>query len=93
MLEVLAQALECLQLRGDFSQLLLRLGDFHRLATSGNDALGLVLLGVAIWGVGFLLFRLSGATATIATIGLGVRRIWTCRSVTSKRPVAPSSDL
>jgi len=34
--------------------------------------LTLVLLGTAIWGAGFLLFRLSGATATIAAIGFGI---------------------
>lgn len=34
--------------------------------------LTLVLLGAAIWGVGFLLFRLSGATATVGAIGFGL---------------------
>ena len=34
--------------------------------------LTLILLGAALWGAGFLLFRLSGATATIAAIGFGI---------------------
>ena len=34
--------------------------------------LTLVILGAALWGAGFLLFRLSGATATIAAVGFGI---------------------
>jgi hypothetical protein len=34
--------------------------------------LTLVLLGAALWGAGFLVFRLSGATATIAAVGFGI---------------------
>lgn len=34
--------------------------------------LTLVILGAAIWGVGFLLFRLSGATAIVGAIGFGL---------------------
>ena len=45
MLEVLAQALERLQLRGDLGQALLRLGHFHRFAAIGEDAFGLFLGG------------------------------------------------
>src|SRR5690606_33525696 len=42
-LEVLAQALQRLQLRGDLGQALLGLGDLHLLAAVGEDALGLFL--------------------------------------------------
>ena len=34
--------------------------------------LTLVILGAALWGAGLLLFRLSGATATVAAIGFGI---------------------
>jgi hypothetical protein len=34
--------------------------------------LTLVIIGAALWGAGFLLFRLSGATAVIAAIGFGI---------------------
>lgn len=34
--------------------------------------LTLVILGAAIWGVGFLLFRLSGTTAIVGAIGFGL---------------------
>ena len=34
--------------------------------------LTLVILGAATWGIGFLLFRLSGATAIIGAIGFGI---------------------
>ena len=43
MLEVLAQALQRLQLRLHLGQLLLRLGDFHCLAAAGQHALGFFL--------------------------------------------------
>lgn len=34
--------------------------------------LTLIILGAALWGAGFLLFRLSGATAIVAAIGFGI---------------------